>query len=145
MTKPIRAVLDTNVFISAALSKNPSSPTRELIELWKQGEFILLICTPLAEEIVEKLLDRRIDQKLINDLVEKLAQLAEWIEVPPEKIKDLLSDPDDNIVVACAVEGRVNYLVTYDPHFDSLNGEYQGIKILKAIPFLNVLRERKSK
>lgn len=104
-----------------------------------------MICTPLAEEIVEKLLDRRIDQKLINDLVEKLAQLAEWIEVPPEKIKDLLSDPDDNIVVACAVEGRVNYLVTYDPHFDSLNGEYQGIKILKAIPFLNVLRERKSK
>jgi hypothetical protein len=30
--------------------------------------------------------------------------------------------------------------VTYDPHFDSLNGKYRGIKILKAIPFLEVLR-----
>jgi predicted nucleic acid-binding protein len=73
-------------------------------------------------------------------LIEALAALAEWVEVPPEKIEDLLSDPDDNVIVACAVEGKANYLVTYDPHFDSLNGEYRGIKILKAIPFLEVLR-----
>ena len=51
-----------------------------------------------------------------------------------------LSDPDDNVIVACAVEGRANYLVTYDPHFDSLGGEYRGIKVVKAIPFLEALR-----
>ena len=66
MTKQIRAVSDTNIFISAALSKNPSSPTREAIDRWKRGEFVL---------------------------------------------------------------------VTYDPHFDSLGGEYRGIKVVKAIPF----------
>jgi predicted nucleic acid-binding protein len=76
----------------------------------------------------------------INILVNTLAQLAEWVEVPDEKIESLLSDPDDNVIVACAVEGAANYLVTYDPHFDSLHGEYQGVKILKAIPFLEVLR-----
>ena len=32
MTKRIRAVLDTNIFVSAALSKNPSSPTREAVD-----------------------------------------------------------------------------------------------------------------
>ena len=140
MTRSIRAVLDTNVFVSAALSKNISSPTREVVERWKRGEFILLICTPLAEEIVEKLLDHSIGENAINTLVDTLAQLAEWVEVPSEKIESLLSDPDDNVIVACAVEGAANYLVTYDPHFDSLNGEYQGVKILKAIPFLEVLR-----
>ena len=140
MTKQIRAVLDTNIFISAALSKNPSSPTREAIERWKRGEFVLLICTPLAEEIAEKLLDHRIDADEIAALVEKLARLAEWVEIPPEKIEDLLSDPDDNVIVACAVEGQANYLVTYDPHFDSLGGEYRGIKVVKAIPFLEALR-----
>jgi predicted nucleic acid-binding protein len=56
VTKRVRAVLDTNIFVSAALSKNPSSPTREVVDRWKRGEFVLLICTPLAEEIVEKLL-----------------------------------------------------------------------------------------
>ncbi|MFH1909058.1 MAG: putative toxin-antitoxin system toxin component, PIN family [Chloroflexota bacterium] len=140
MTEPIRAVLDTNVFVSAALSRNPSSPTREVIDRWKRGEFVLLICTSLAEEIVEKLLDHSIDAEKIGVLVETLASLAEWVEIPTEKIEVLLSDPDDNVVVACAVEGRANYLITYDPHFNSLQGDYRGIKIIKAIPFLEVLR-----
>jgi len=141
VAKSIRAVLDTNVFVSAALSRNPSSPTREILERWKQGEFVLLICTPLSEEIVEKLIDHSIDETLITTFVEKLAQVAVWVEVPPEKVENLLSDPDDNIVIACAVEGGANYLVTYDPHFDILNGEYQSVKILKAIPFLKMLRQ----
>ena len=140
MTKLIRAVLDTNVFVSSALSRNPTSPTREVIDRWKRGEFVLLICTLLAEEIFEKLLDHSIDQEKISELVETLASLAEWVDVPAEKIEALLSDPDDNVVVACAVEGKANYLVTYDPHFDSLQGDYRGIKIVKAIPFLEVLR-----
>ena len=140
MTKPVRAVLDTNVFVSAALSKNPTSPTREVLERWQHGEFILLICTPLAEEIVEKLLDHNITEDKVQSLVERLAQLAEWVEVPAAKIESLLSDSDDNVIVACAVEGAANYLVTYDPHFDSLGGEYHGVKILKAIPFLEILR-----
>jgi predicted nucleic acid-binding protein len=99
-----------------------------------------LICTPLAEEIIEKLLDHRVDKEKVGDLVETLANWAEWVEVPAEKVESLLSDPDDNVIVACAVEGKANYLVTYDPHFDSLNGDYRGIKIVKAIPFLEVLR-----
>jgi putative PIN family toxin of toxin-antitoxin system len=140
VTKSIRAVLDTNVFVSAALSKSPTSPTREALERWKRGEFILLICTPLAEEIAEKLQDHSVDGEKITALVESLAVLAEWVDVPPEKIEALLSDPDDNVVVACAVEGGANYLVTYDPHFDVLHGEYYGVKIVKAIPFLETLR-----
>jgi len=141
MAKPVRAVLDTNVFVSAALSKNPASPTREVLERWQRGEFVLLICTPLAEEIVEKLLDHNISAERVDVLVERLAQLAEWVEVPTEKIEALLTDSDDNVIVACAVEGSANYLVTYDPHFDVLGGEYRGMKILKAIPFLEILRE----
>ncbi len=141
MAKSIRAVLDTNVFVSAALSKNPSSPTREVLERWQRGEFVLLICTPIAEEIVEKLLDHSVSKSKVVVLVEQLAQLAEWVEVAPEKIKSLLTDSDDNVIVACAVEGGANYLVTYDPHFDLLGSEHQGVKIVKAIPFLNVLRK----
>lgn len=142
MTRKIRAVLDTNVFVSAALSKNANSPTRETLDRWKRGEFVLLICTLLAEEIIEKLLDRRVDKEKVGDLVETLANWAEWVKVPAEKIESLLSDPDDNVVVACAVEGKANYLVTYDPHFDLLKGDYRGIKIVKAIPFLEVLRSQ---
>lgn len=144
VAKPIRAVLDTNVFVSAALSKNPSSPTREIFERWERMEFVLLICTPLTEEIVEKLIDHGIDESLIGALVESLAQLAEWVEISSDTVDNLLSDPDDNIVVACAAKGKADYLVTYDPHFDILNGEYRGVTILKAIPFLQALRQIKA-
>lgn len=142
MTKKIRAVLDTNVFVSAALSKNVNSPTREVLDRWKRGEFVLLVCTSLAEEVVEKLLDHSVDSEKVSGLVETLANWAEWVEVPTAKIESLLSDPDDNVIVACAVEGGANYLVTYDPHFDSLQGDYRGVKIVKAIPFLDVLRDQ---
>lgn len=142
VTKKIRAVLDTNVFVSAALSHNDNSPTREALDRWKRGEFVLIICTPLAQEIIEKLKYRNVASEKIIDLVETLVNWAEWVVVPEEKIEALLSDPDDNVVVACAVEGGANYLVTYDPHFDSLQGDYRGVKIVKAIPFLEALRNQ---
>ena len=52
----------------------------------------------------------------------------------------IVDDPDDDHVVACAVVGRVDYLVTYDPHFERLGYEYRGIKIAKALPFLWAVR-----
>lgn len=141
MTKKPRAVFDTNVFVSASLSKNANSPTRELLQRWKNNEFTLIICDQIAKELLEKLHQRGVSQNTINEQIDALSSAAEWVVVPEEKIEDLLSDPDDNVVVACAVEGKANYLVTYDPHFDSLKGNYKGMKIVKAIPFLEVLRE----
>ncbi|MBI5291598.1 MAG: putative toxin-antitoxin system toxin component, PIN family [Chloroflexi bacterium] len=140
MTKRPRAVFDTNVFVSASLSKNANSPTRELLERWKRNEFILLVCNQIAKELIEILSERGLTAEEIVDQISALARSAEWVIVPEEKIEDLLSDPDDNVVVACAAEGAANYLVTYDPHFDTLGGNYRGIKIVKAIPFLEALR-----
>ncbi len=142
MTKRLRAVFDTNVFVSASLSKNANSPTRELLERWKRKEFTLVICDQIAKEFIEKLEERNFPSDEIDEQVSALARAAEWVVVPEEKIESLLSDPDDNVIVTCAVEGGANYLVTYDPHFDSLQGEYRGVKIVKAIPFLEVLRKQ---
>jgi putative PIN family toxin of toxin-antitoxin system len=141
VTKRLRAVLDTNVFVSASLSKNANSPTRELLERWKANEFTLVICDQIAKELIEKLKERRFSPDEIVEQTSALVSSAEWVVIADEQIEALLSDPDDNVVVACAVEGKANYLITYDPHFDSLQGNYRGIKIVKAIPFLEVLRK----
>ena len=48
MTEPRpRAVLDTNVIIAALKSKNPRSPTRELLTRWDNDEFDLLYAEDL--------------------------------------------------------------------------------------------------
>ena len=59
MTERLRAVLDTNVFVSAFLSRNPTSPTREIVQRWQAGEFVLLSSESLIDEVTEKLLSRQ--------------------------------------------------------------------------------------
>ena len=38
------------------------------------------------------------------------------------------------------MRGGATHLVTYDPHFEVLGGEYEGIKILDGLHFLYVVR-----
>ncbi len=139
--QPWRVVLDTNVFVSAALSKSLTSPTREILDRWEHGEFTLLMCDALNDELIEKLLERRVQPDEITRLSALLLRLAEWVTVPGEEVAPTLPDPDDDMVLACAGAGQADYLVTYDPHFDVLGGRWRGIKIVKALPFLWSLRE----
>jgi putative PIN family toxin of toxin-antitoxin system len=141
VTERLRAVLDTNVFVSAFLSRNPSSPTQEILRRWQAEEFVLLTADVLVDEIAEKLLARRIQPTRILEFLALLVRLAEWVEVPQEAIRPIiLQDPEDDPVIACAVVGRADYLVTYDSHFEPLTGHYAGIRIAKALPFLRALR-----
>ena len=49
--KRLRAVFDTNIFVAAYLSKNPYSPTIELLRRWRQGQFELLYSDDVLVEI----------------------------------------------------------------------------------------------
>jgi len=140
-TKRLRAVLDTNVFVSAFLSRSPTSPTQELIRRWEEKEFILLVSDVLLEEVAEKLVERGIEQERIIEFLTLVGWLAEWVDVPAEAVKSVVADdPDDDHILACAVVGKADYLVSYDPHFEPLGEEYQGVRITKALPFLWAVR-----
>jgi putative PIN family toxin of toxin-antitoxin system len=137
VTEQLRAVFDTNVFVSALLSRNPTSPTQELMRRWRNEEFVLLVSQALLVELVGKLQERGIGQDQIQELLVTINRLAEWVDVPPEAVVPVVAaDPDDDQILACAIVGGAHYLVTYDPHFDLLEGMYQSIKITKALPFL---------
>jgi putative PIN family toxin of toxin-antitoxin system len=136
-----RAVLDTNVFLSAFLSRNPTSPTKELIQRWQAGEFALLVSDALMDELAEKLFERRIPADLVIEFLTLLAGVAEWVTVPPDAVHPVVAeDPDDDVILACAVVGKAGYLITYDTHFEPLGNSYASVKIMKAVPFLRVLR-----
>jgi putative PIN family toxin of toxin-antitoxin system len=49
-------------------------------------------------------------------------------------------DPDDNVILACALKAHADYLVSYDPHLTKLK-EYQGIKILTPKEFMPFLQQ----
>jgi len=137
----LRAVLDTNVFVSALLSRSPTSPTQELIQRWEADEFTLLISDALLDEVAEKLDAHDISQERIVELLMLMNRLAERVVVPSEAVTPVIeADPTDDLILACAVVGEADYLVSYDAHFDVLGGEYQGIKITRALPFLWAVR-----
>jgi putative PIN family toxin of toxin-antitoxin system len=137
----LRAVLDANVYVAAYLSKNPRSPNKELFRRWRDSQFVLLVSKAVLKEVVEKLGELGIDQQLTLELVAHILADAEYVHVSEEDVQPIiLADPDDDHILACAVVGRADYLVTYDPHFDCLGGEYQGVKILDGLHFFYVVR-----
>ncbi|MFQ5771364.1 MAG: putative toxin-antitoxin system toxin component, PIN family [bacterium] len=137
-----RVVLDTNVFIAAFLSRNLKSPNRELIQRWLKGDFILLTSSRLTIEIIEKLKKKKIQPLQILRVVTNLAFLAENIELDSKDIKRIVQkDPDDDMIIACAVKGAAQYIITYDPHILELGTTIQGIKITEPLPFLFDLRK----
>ena len=141
MTDRLRAVLDTNVFLSAFLSRSPTSPTREILQRWQAGEFVLLVSDALVDELAEKLLENKIHPVRVAELLTLLAELSEWVAVPEIAVLPMIpGDSDDDAILACAIVGKADYLVTYDQHFDSLGGAHGDVKITRALPFLWALR-----
>lgn len=140
--KPLlRAVFDTNVIIAALKSKNPNSPTVELLKRWRNDEFVLLYADDLLLEYREKFITRNIDVALRITFLASLDVLGERIELAPDQIKRVVSnDPDDDIFVACAIVGKATHLVSYDPHLLNLGGSYQGVVILDGLHFLYAVR-----
>ena len=62
-------ILDTSVFLSALLSKNPNSAPCQIIRYWREDRFKLVISPQLLEELVEKLLLKNIDRNDIKDIL----------------------------------------------------------------------------
>lgn len=137
----LRAVLDANIYVAAYLSRNPRSPNKELFQRWRGSQFVLLVSKDTLKEVVGKFGELGIDQQLTLELVSHILADAEYVHVSEEDVQPIiLADPDDDHVLACAVVGKADYLVTYDPHFDCLGGEYRSFKIVDGLHFLYVVR-----
>lgn len=139
--KELRAVLDTNVPIAAHLSRNPNSPTIELLRRWKDKEFVQLYSDGTLDELNRKFAEKEIDLQIAAEYVAHLIESGIYVEVGPEDIEPVIpADSDDDLIVACAVVGGATHIVTYDPHFEVLGREHKGIEIVDGLAFLRLVR-----
>ena len=53
---------------------------------------------------------------------------------------DIEDDPDDDLILGCAVGAKADYLVSGDTHLRKLR-DYKGIQIISPSEFLAALRE----
>jgi putative PIN family toxin of toxin-antitoxin system len=136
-----RVVLDANVLVSAVLY--PSSNPGHILELIRQNAIQLLVSLDTLTEVKAVLLYprlrklHRLSPKWIETFIQELADLAEM--TPGDLIVDTIkTDPSDNIYLACAVEGKADFVVSGDKHLKNLK-TYKGIGIIDPAAFLNLI------
>ena len=139
----IRAVLDTNLLASYLLTHRPPIATVVDKHL-AQAHFVLLTGVALLEELDRVLqyprLQRYYTKEARTRSVALIAALSAVIELP-ESVPRICRDPDDDWVIACAVAGKADVIVSGD--CDLLALERVGeIPILSAAQFLTYLKER---
>ena len=132
-------IVDTSVFISALLSKNPNSAPCQIIIFWREGKFNLVISPQILEELVEKLLAKNIDKADIKDILTAIFYTAIKIQGTYQAtILDNI-DPNDNMFLAAAYEISADYLVSLDKKHILPLKHYHGTQILSPDLFIRIL------
>ncbi|MFC2031491.1 putative toxin-antitoxin system toxin component, PIN family [Chloroflexota bacterium] len=109
----MRIVVDTNLWIRALLGGRVTLP---VLEAWRAGKFTVVVSQPLIDELNEvwqrPRLSDRIREQDAERLVEQLrlrGEIVEAVTVPPR-----CRDPKDHPVLATAIDGRADAIVTGD-------------------------------
>jgi putative PIN family toxin of toxin-antitoxin system len=128
-------VFDTNILISALFSET-GSPFRALA-LAKIGQIESLTCQEIMDEFLEKLLLKfKFSEDKAQSAIDEILSFSRIVEISGT-LKAVPNDPDDDMVIECAVVGNASHIVTGDKHLLSLV-KYQDIVIAKATDFVNL-------
>lgn len=139
-----KVVMDTNIVVSAKLTKNSKSPAKEFILRWLNKEFILLYSSETRIEYAKKLNEKAIIERDILIFLADLVRLGQRIEIIRTYLSYYPADPDDIIFLLCAHNGQATHLVSYDHHLLDLEEKFK-FKIKKPVPFLKELRMKLNK
>jgi putative PIN family toxin of toxin-antitoxin system len=140
----IRAVLGVNVLVSPLLS--PRGAPARILDLWR-GEAFVVVTGEAMLTTLEQLLSRRAFARkyrlTARHRTALLRGLRHFALVTPGacEISGVAPDAEDDAVVACAVEGEADYVLTGDRGLLALEA-YEGIPILLPASFVKALAEQ---
>ncbi len=128
----MRLLLDTNIVVSGLLS--PKGAPGRLVRAWLDGRYDLITSEEQLDEL-RRVLGYEHLKPLINpaqarDFVENVNALAiVAVDLPT---LDVSPDPDDNVILATAVAGDAEAVVSGDKGDVLSLGEVEGIPIITA-------------
>jgi uncharacterized protein len=143
----MRAVLDTNVIVSAVLTQG--SPPDQVIQVLRQGAFELITSEILLAELERVLRRPYFRDRLgwtdleISTFISGIEQEA-LVVSPTVQLNVVLIDIDDNRVLEAAIAGQADYIVSGDRDLLTLDS-YKGIEIVTPATFISILREASSR
>ena len=131
-----RIVIDTNCLIAILPSKSPYH------KVWTDFlEQQLEIC--VSNEILmeyEEIISEKTSPAFAEAIIKTLINKPNFIRVYPTwRFGYIVTDPDDNKFVDCAICGRAELLVSNDKHFNVLKDiDFPYVKVLKIQDFVQL-------
>ncbi|WP_419662663.1 conserved uncharacterized protein, DUF132 [Desulfosarcina variabilis str. Montpellier] len=130
----IRAVIDTNIFVSSFFGGNP----RKVIDLWKNGQLWLCLSPGIVDEYIEVLhrlgLDKEDELEALLRFFARGHSIIFTHRTPSLKI--VADDPDDDKFIECAVALNARVVISGDKALLAVKN-YMGISILTPKAFLD--------
>lgn len=124
----MRIVLDTNIYIAAAISDNGFSEYI-LKQIAKAQTLEAIVSEAILAEIQSKLRDKfNWLQEDTDRFINRIKKFAESVEVT-ENIEVITRDPEDNKILECAISGNADLVVSLDQDLIKLK-TYKGIGII---------------
>jgi putative PIN family toxin of toxin-antitoxin system len=125
----VRVVFDTNVLVAAFAADGLCA---KLLRRANKHEFVLLVCPVILEEFqgaLEKKLGATKEE--IGKALALLREVSVMAGEPPPAAKParIIRDPDDNLILFCAVTAKADFLVTGDKDLLAIR-EHEKIRIL---------------
>lgn len=139
----LRAVFDTNTILSAFLF---SGPEKQVFEAVRTRRVQLVVTAELFAEYREVLSRAKFDvyfnragltREVIYTDVETLSEFV----IPASIPRDTVADPKDLKVLACAVGGQSDFLVSGDKKHLLKLGSYGSVAIVSTMIFLERLTQ----
>lgn len=138
---PLRVVLDTNVLVSGLIGR--AGPPRQLLDAWLEGSYILVSSLYQVQELNHVLSYPRISGHLtltgpeLDAILAAVLSEAEIVEGELD-LAGATRDPKDDPLLAAALLGKVDYLVSGDRDLLDLEA-YEGIKMITPREFVSAL------
>ena len=133
-----RIVLDTNVLISAILfGGKPGLILKDVIA----GHVDCILSSEILDELKTVLQRPKFGftpSECLN-IVEELHRACEIIK-PSSELSVQITDPDDRIILACAIDADADYIISGDADLKRLHS-FNGIPILAPALYLEKTRK----
>ena len=131
----MRVVIDTNVLISAIFW---TGKPKQLLNRVRHEEITFVTSNDLLNELKEILIRRdkpfHLSDNEADQVVETMRGVAEVVKIHSRIT--VCHDEMDNKVLACAVDGKAEYIISGDIHLLGL-GSFKSIRIMTVSDFLN--------
>lgn len=135
----LRVLLDANILVSGFPAS--AGTLAEIIARWRGGQFQLVVSEPLLAEVARAWSKPYWQARFTHgEAIRAIAALRQEADlcVIDEVVQGIATHPEDDLVLAAAISGDADVLVTGDKALQAV-GQYRTTTILSPLDFLTLL------